>query len=352
VTTLAALARPAGRVFGGRSASITIALLTALALLAIVHPKYYSFDNLRVILLNSSSVGIAAVGMALLLIAGKVDLSVGAIFAAGATSGAWLGSFLPAPIAIVAGIGVGGVLGLVNGLLVQRIRVSPIIVTLGTLTVIRGMLQALTQGKGIRGVQPDFADFGRGTPLGVPTQIWIMLGLVLLGQILLSRTTIGQHVFAIGGNTEAANIAGVNVRRIVLSLFAFSGCLAALAGVLTASRFGTSTSTFGIGFELDVITAVILGGVAFSGGEGSIGGTLVAVLFLGVVNSGLISVGVDPFYTDVVKGGALVISVAIEQLTQERRERYRKAVAMAEFAAQYADQRDTPRPEASTGQSA
>jgi ribose transport system permease protein len=339
LTVLGAFARPVGRVFGGRSASIVIALLTALALLAVAHPKYYSLDNLRVILLNSSSVAIAAVGMALLLISGKVDLSVGAIFAAGATSGAWLGSFLPAPIAIVAGVSVGAVLGFLNGILVQRIQVSPIIVTLGTLTVIRGMLQALTQGKGIRGVQPDFADFGRAAPFGVPTQIWIMLGLVVLGQILLSRTTIGQHVFAIGGNPEAANIAGVNVRRILLSLFAFSGALAALAGVLTASRFGTATSTFGVGFELDVITAVILGGVAFSGGEGSIGGTLVAVLFLGVVNSGLISIGVDPFYTDVVKGSALVLSVAIEQLTQERRERYRKAVAMAEAAATLEEQR-------------
>lgn len=331
--------RYAGRLLGGRSASIVIALLTALLFLALVHPKYYSFDNVRVILLNSSSVGIAAVAMAMLLIAGKVDLSVGAIFAAGATSSAALATTLPAPVAIAAGIGVGASLGLVNGLLVQRIRVSPIIVTLGTLTVIRGMLQALTQGKGIGGVRPDFAEFGRATPLGLPTQIWIMIGLVVLGQILLSRTTIGRHIFAIGGNAEAAHIAGIGVRRIVLGLFAFSGALAGLAGVLTASRFGTSTSTFGIGFELDVITATILGGVAFSGGEGSIGGTLVAVIFLGVVNSGLISLGVDPFYTDVVKGAALVLSVTIEQLTQERRERYRKAVAMAEQAAKLKDQR-------------
>ena len=333
-----------GKVLGGRSASIVIALIVALVLLAVIHPKYYSTDNLRVILLNSSSVGIAAVAMALLLISARVDLSVGAIFAAGATGGAWLGTFLPAPIAILCGVGIGALIGLLNGLLVQRIRVSPIIVTLGTLTVIRGMLQALTQGKGIRGVQPDFAEFGRATPLGVPTQIWIMLALVIIGMIVLSRTTFGRYVYAIGGNADAANIAGIRVHRILLGLFAFSGALAALAGVLTASRFRTATSTFGIGFELDVITAVIMGGVAFSGGEGGIGGTLVAVVFLGVVNSGLIAVGVDPFYTDVVKGSALVISVGIEQLTQERRERYRKAIAMAEFAALVAD-RQVARPE-------
>ena len=335
----ASIRRVLRTVFGGRSASITIALIIALVFLAIVHPQYYTIDNLRVILMNSSSVAIAAVGMALLLIASKVDLSIGAIFAAGATFSAWLATMYPAPIAIAGGIGLGALLGLTNGLLVWRIRVSPIIVTLGTLTVIRGTLQAITQGKGIGGVRPDFADFGRGTPLGVPTQIWIMIALVILGQIVLSRTTIGVHVFSIGGNSEAANIAGIRVRRIVLGLFAFSGSLAALAGVLTASRFGTATSTFGVGFELDVITAVILGGVAFSGGEGSIGGALVAVLFLGVVNSGLISLGVDPFLTDVVKGSALVISVALEQLTQERRERYRKAVAMAEQAAQIEDAR-------------
>jgi ribose transport system permease protein len=341
--TIQTVRRPLGRLFGGRSGSIVIALLVALALLAVVHPSYYSVDNLRVILMNSSSVGIATVGMALLLIAAKVDLSVGAIFAAGATTSAWLAITYPAPAAIAAGVALGALLGLVNGLLVQRIRVSPIIVTLGTLTIIRGLLLAMTAGKGIHGVQPDFADFGRGAPLGIPTQIWIMVSLVVVGQVLLSKTTTGRHIFAIGGNAEAANISGVNVRRIVLGLFAFSGALAALAGVLTASRFGTATSTFGIGFELDVLTAVILGGVAFSGGEGSIGGALVAVIFLGVVNSGLISVGIDPFYTDVVKGAALVLSVAIEQLTQERRERYRKSVAMAEQAARLQDQRDRAR---------
>jgi ribose/xylose/arabinose/galactoside ABC-type transport system permease subunit len=336
---ISAPSRAVGKIIGGRSGSIVVALVVTLLFLAIVHPAYYTLENVRVILLNSSATAITVVGMSLLLIAGKIDLSVGSIFAAGAYSGAWLGTTIPAPLAIAAGIGVGAFLGLVNGLLVQRIRVSPIIVTLGTLTVIRGLLQAFTGGKGIRGVQPDFAEFGRATPLGVPMQIWVLIGLVIIGQVILSQTTVGQRIFAIGGNPEAANIAGVNVRGIVLGLFALSGALAALAGVMTASRFGTATITFGQGFELDVITAVILGGVAFSGGEGSVGGAIVAVVFLGVVNSGLISLGVDPFYTDVVKGAALVISVAIEQLTQERRERYRKGLAMAELASRLTEQR-------------
>ncbi|HZQ05854.1 MAG TPA: ABC transporter permease, partial [Anaerolineae bacterium] len=153
------------------------------------------------------------------------------------------------------------------------------------------------------------------------------------------RTTIGRYIYAIGTNREASEVAGINIRLFVLILFAVNGLLAALPGVLAASRFGAASIEYGVGFELQVITAVILGGVAFSGGEGSIKGVMLAVAFLGVMNSGLISLGVDPAYTDVVRGAALVASVLIEQLTQERNERFRRTVAMEDWAAQMKEKR-------------
>ena len=328
------------RIFGGRNGNLLAALLVALVILAVFHPRYFSFDNVRVIALNQAAVGIASVGMAYLIILGQVDLSIGSIYAATAFMGAWLSLTEPAPLAILGGVLLGGAIGLANGIAVWRIRVSPIIVTLGSLTLISGLLLVITQGADITVTDGGFIEFGRATPLGLPTFVWVMVIAAIIAHVVLSRTTIGRYIYAIGGNSEAANVAGINVRRYVLALFVLTGCLVGLVGVMTAGRFASANNTYGATFNLDVITAVILGGVAFTGGEGSITGVMVAVVFLGVVNSGLIALGVDPFYTDVVKGGALLVSVLLEQLTQERNERFRRSVAMAEYAAQFSERKE------------
>ncbi len=326
-------------VLGGRSGNLILATTLALLALLILRPTYFTLDNLRVIILNMSSVGIASVGMALLVISGNVDLSTGAIFAAAAFVAAWLALQLPAWAAIAGGLAAGGVLGCINGVLVRRIQVSPVIVTLGSSTVIRGMMLVLTKGMGIHGIPPEFFVFGRATPLGIPSQIWILVVIAIIGHAILSQTTLGNHIYAVGGNREASQVAGINIQYTVLGLFALSGILAALSGVLTASRFGSTSIQYGIGFELEVVTAVILGGVAFAGGEGTISGVMLAVAFLGIISTGLVSLGVDPFYTDVVRGGALILSILLEQLRLERNERYRKALAMADFAEQMAARR-------------
>ena len=247
-----------------------------------------------------SAVGIASIGMAYLIISGNVDLSVGSIYAATAFAGV-AGLELPPPLAFFGGLITGGVLGLINGLLVWRIRVSPIIATLGTLTIFRGMILVMTGGRGISGVPSDFFALGRAVWLGISSHVWILLGLAIVFHIVLSQTTIGRYIYAIGSNRNAAEVSGIRVDRYVIGLFIVNGTVVAISGGLAAS-LGTATVTFGIGFELDVITAVILGGVAFTGGRGDILGVILAVLFLGVINSGLIAVGVDPFWTDVVKG--------------------------------------------------
>ena len=329
---------------GNRNINLIVANVLVLVLLAVFRPTFFSFNNLRVITLNMSAVGIASIGMAYLIISGNVDLSVGSIYAATAFASAWLALSLPPPLAFLGGLITGGVLGLINGLLVWRIRVSPIIATLGTLTIFRGMILVMTGGRGISGVPSDFFVLGRAVWLGISSHVWILLGLAIVFHIVLSQTTIGRYIYAIGSNRNAAEVSGIRVDRYVIGLFIVNGVVVAISGGLAASRFGTATVTFGIGFELDVITAVILGGVAFTGGRGNILGVILAVLFLGVINSGLIAVGVDPFWTDVVKGGALVFSIGLEQVAEEHNERHRKRMAMAEFAEQQAERAEMCEP--------
>jgi ribose/xylose/arabinose/galactoside ABC-type transport system permease subunit len=332
------------QLLGNRNVNLIVANVVVLVLLAIVHPTFFNFNNLRVITLNMSAVGIAGIGMAYLIISRNVDLSVGSIYAATAFTGAWLALSVPPPIAFLGGLVVGGFLGLLNGLLVWRVSISPIIATLGTLTIYRGMILVMTSGRGISGVPPEFFVLGRAVWFGISAHVWILLTLAILFHIVLSQTTIGRYIYAIGSNPNAAEVSGIRVNRYVIGLFTLNGVVVGIAGVLAASRFGTATVTFGIGFELDVITAVILGGVAFTGGRGNILGVMLAVLFLGIINSGLIAVGVDPFWTDVVKGGALVFSIGLEQITQEHNERHRKRMAMAEFAEQQAERAQLSEP--------
>ncbi len=317
--------------FGGRNVYLVLALAISLIVLLVTHPNYFTIDNLRVIALNQSSIGIGAVGMAYLIIAGQIDLSIGSIFMATSMAAAFLALRQPVPIAIGGALALGCILGSINGLLVWRIRVSPLIVTLGTLTIFSGGVLVLTKGVGYYVNDDAFTGLGNATPLGVPSEIWTLVVIAILGYLILSRTTIGRYVYAIGSNRQAAEAAGINVRRIVITLFVANALLVGVVGVLTASRFSSANIAYGVNFNLDVITAVILGGVAFTGGEGSIIGVMLAVAFLGVVSSGLITLGVDPYYTDVIKGSALVISVGLDQVTQERRERYRRNLALAEY---------------------
>ncbi|HZQ09695.1 MAG TPA: ABC transporter permease, partial [Anaerolineae bacterium] len=193
-------------IFGGRSGNLLLALTVSLLILAIFRPGYFTLDNLRVIALNVSSIGIASVGMALLIISGNVDLSIGSIYAAAAVMAAWLALSVSPPLAVLGGVLLGALLGLTNGALVWRIRVSPIIVTLGSFTVIRGMMVVLTHGRSIYGIPEDFFVVGRAVPLGIPTQVWTLVIVAVLAHIVLSRTTIGRYIYAIGTNREASEV--------------------------------------------------------------------------------------------------------------------------------------------------
>ena len=245
---------------GGRSLGLLVTVFIALLLVSLVSPQYLSIDNLLVVALQVSFIGIASLGTAFLIISGNIDLSIGSQYALCAVSSAMLAKMLPSPVAWAAGILLGAALGLINGLMVWRINISPIIITLGTLTIIRGIALRITNGFGVRGVPKSFSWFGQAKCFGVPFPICVLLLLSAVCYAVLHFTVQGRHLFAFGGNKQAAEAAGINGRFLVLVSFSVNGGMVGTSAVLAASRFGSAAPTFGAGFELDVIAAVILGG--------------------------------------------------------------------------------------------
>jgi ribose transport system permease protein len=316
--------------FGGRNSGLLLALILAIAFITVQHPHYFSWSNFLVVGLQMSYVMICAVGMSVLIIGGSVDLSVGSIFGVAAVVAALLAKHIPPGFAIVVAIALAGLFGLINGALVWRVKLSPLIITLGTLTALAGVQNVLTKGFAITSVPASFSDFGNTAPLGLPMGLFLAVIIVPVGYIVLHYTTIGRHTFAIGANRDASQAAGLKLRRLVLGAFVVNGLLAGLAGTVAASRYGSADPTFGVNFELDVITAVVLGGVAFTGGEGGLGGVVLAVALLGVIDSGLVWLNISPFWGDVVSGTVLVIAVSLDQLSSEFRDRRQRRVAMRE----------------------
>jgi ribose transport system permease protein len=326
-----------------RGRTRNLGLLVALGLWVIVvsakNENFATVDNMRVIGLNMAVTGIAAIGTGILVITGNIDLSIGSNFALSAILAADFSSAMPVPIAFLLAICIAGVVGLFNGILCWKVPLSPIVITLGSLALFRGIVLVKTHGAPITDTSADFTDFGRALVFGVPMPIVVMLVVAVIASLVLGFTTIGRHCYAVGGNKQAAQAAGVNVRRITIGAFVVGGLLVGLSGILAASRFDTPDPTYGTGFELEVITGVLLGGVSFAGGEGSVFGALLGVLSLSLIDSGLVSIGVDPFYSDVVQGSLLIAAVSFDQIAHVQRERYQKTMAMREQARMFEERR-------------
>lgn len=311
-----------------------LAVLGALLLsLAITHPTFFSSADIQVLATNMVMLGIACSGMTLLIISGNVDLSVGSMFALLACGTALLSLHINGYVAFFLAIPFGATLGLINGLCVWRIRISPLIVTLAFLGIYLGVAELVTVGNYVPTLPSSFAYFGQSQWLGVDVPVWFLVIIALGTHIVLSRTTLGRQIYAIGNNREAALIAGISVRRLVIGLFVVNGILIGLAAVLEASRFDSASTQFGTNLALQAITAVILGGVAFSGGEGSLFGVAIAVILLTIVQAALIQYNVNAFYSDVTNGALLLIAVTLDQVTHDQRERYKTIQTLRELRA-------------------
>lgn len=301
------------------SRELTLAVLViALALaMTVAYPNNFSTaSNMRAVLLNLAPVGILVCGMMLLMIGGTFDLSVGSTLAfagvwAGVVSGWW---GWPAETAILVGIAVGALCGLVNGLIVTRIGINALIATLGTLTIYRS-LTYVTAGTGVTPIGDAFAEYGRVADplLRIQSPFWAMLVLVLIGGWLVARTRFFRQFYFVGGNPRAAQLSGIRVDRLILIGFVIMGALAGLAGVLGAARLNSAVVNAGVGIELKVITATVLGGASLKGGEGTILGGILGVLFIALIENAMIINAIGVFWQGLVVGLVLLFAVSLDR---------------------------------------
>jgi ribose transport system permease protein len=294
---------------------IFLVLLLLIALMCVVAPNFATVDNALNVARAVSINAILAAGMTVVILTGGIDLSVGSIVAVSGVLSVllWVNG-MPSFIAVLVGIVVGALAGLVNGLLTAYLALPAFIVTLGAMTYLRGAAYSLTDGQPLVANGLGFRGLGNGTVAGLPTPVVVMVLVYVAVWFLLERTKYGRHIYAVGGNKEAARLAGVRVRPLIASVYLISGATAGLAGVIFSARVLSGQPTAGSGYELDAIAAVVLGGTSLMGGRGRILGTLVGALIIGVLSNGLVLMNVPFFYQLVVKGVVIVVAVGLDSL--------------------------------------
>ncbi|QLI81715.1 ribose ABC transporter permease [Chitinibacter fontanus] len=297
-----------------------IALLVLAAGLAITSPDFLTVGNLLNVFRQVSINALIAFGMTLVILLGGIDLSVGSILALSSVVTALMLSHGVDPVvATSVGILAGAGMGMVNGLIISKGKVAPFIATLGTMTILRGLSLVFSEGRPITGLNSDFfAMLGGGYVAGfIPVPVILMLVMFAVFWFVLKRTVFGRHVYAVGGNEEAAALSGIKTDRIKIWVYTLSGAMAATAGMILTSRLNSAQPTAGTGYELDAIAAVVLGGTSLTGGRGWIFGTLVGALLIGILNNGLNLLGVSSFYQQVIKGVVILLAVLLDRANKK-----------------------------------
>ena len=293
-----------------------LGLILLIIMISVLNPAFLDLSNLLNLLRQISINGLIAFGMTFVILTGGIDLSVGSILAlSSACIALMITSGVDPIIAIILGVLIGFILGVVNGLFVTKGNMAPFIATLATMTIFRGLTLVVTDGNPITNLGDNylFQLFGKGYFFGVPVPAVTMTTVFIVLFILLHKTTFGRHTYAIGGNEIASKISGIKVNRVKILIYGISGLMSALAGAILTSRLNSAQPTAGTAYELDAIAAVVLGGTSLTGGKGRIVGTLIGVLIIGVLNNGLNLLGVSSFYQQVVKGVVILIAVLIDR---------------------------------------
>lgn len=289
-----------------------IGFIVIFVAMALANDNFLTASNLSNVLRQVSIIAIIAVGMTCAILTGGIDLSVGPVMAlSGTLTAGLMVAGLPPELAILAGLAVGALFGAGNGVFVAYAKMPPIIVTLATMGIARGLALIYTGGYPISDLPQGFSFLGRGEVLGLQVPILVMAVVYILAYVLLNKTPIGRYIYAIGGNEEAARLSGVRVARYKLLVYMISGLTAAVAGIVLTSRLMSGQPNAGVGFELDAIAAVVLGGAAIAGGRGAIIGTLIGAMMLGVLNNGLNLMGVSPYIQNIIKGAIILLAIYI-----------------------------------------
>lgn len=288
--------------------------------LSLITPNFLSITNISVVVKQVSINALLAFGVTFVIITGGIDLSLGSVVA---VSGVVAASFAhpdtyPLIVPILMGLLVGVLFGAFNGYIITKAGVPSFIVTLGTMTMGRGLALILSKGRPVSNLSESFNFIGGGSLLGIPVPI-VLLGIIFfVCLVLLNKTTIGRYIYAIGGNEQAAKASGIEVNKIKLFVYTLSGALAALAGIVLASRITTGQPNIGAGFELTAIAAAVIGGTSTSGGIGTIGGTLIGALLIGVISNSLDLLNVSSYYQQVIMGAIIIGAVSLDKLSRSK----------------------------------
>lgn len=300
---------------------LLVALVAEIVVFSMLSPYFFAADNFTDIGRALTITGIAAIGQTIVIISRGFDLSVGSVMAVSAMVVAYVissgGGLLLAAVACLA---MGLVVGITNGVIVSYMRINPLIATLATLSIVRGLAYIVSDGESKVIENATLSAIGTDDFLGIPIVVWGLLVLVAGFGLLIPRSRFGRYMYAIGSNPRAARLSGVPVSRWRLSFYAVSGTMAAIAGFVAIARTGQADPSAYIGAELDVITVVILGGASLAGGRGSILGMFLGLLVLGVLNNGLILAGVEPYWQQVVRGAVLLAAVLYDERRRSMRE--------------------------------
>lgn len=301
---------------------ILIILIVMIIAFAIANANFFTFENIGNILRQTAIKGFICVGMAMVIITGGIDLSVGSITGICSCLMAYLMIWgVPYGVAFVITLIAGLAIGFLNGFFINDLKLPPFIATLGTMTSFRGLAYVVTQAKPVTGYDKALDWIGKANlqlgPVIIPVSAIIMLVLFLVGYLFLEKTRFGTYIYGVGGNEEATRLSGINPKGVKYTVYAINGFLAALAGIVLTARTAGGQPKGGDGYEMEVITSVVLGGVSMSGGEGKIGFVLIGVFFMGVLSNGMVMLSVNDYWQQVIRGLVLVAAVAFDMAMQK-----------------------------------
>jgi inositol transport system permease protein len=309
---------------------IVVIFIALCIIMSLVSPAFRSMRNITNVIRQVSIIGIVSMGVTFCIITTGIDLSSGSMIAlisvviASTSQNAVnpdqpISVVMPIVLALLISLILGTLLGSVNGSLTAFGKIPPFIATLGMMTVARGAAALFTQGRPVGDLKDSFTFIGTGSFLRIPLPIWIYLAMALLSHILLSKTKFGRHVFAIGGNEQAARICGINVERTLVKVYAYAGFLTAVSAILLTARTSAGNPTYGLAYELDAIASTVIGGTSLSGGIGSIPFCVIGALIIGVLNNGMDLLGVNAYWQQIAKGVIIVVAVLIDARKQKRK---------------------------------
>jgi ribose transport system permease protein len=310
------------RAVGVQNISLLIAIALLLVVIGLQNPLFFTVGNIRVIGTAIAISGLLAVVQTMVIIMGALDISVGSIAGLTSVASAMIFTAAGPALGVAGALAIGVLCGLVNGCIIVFGRVNPVIATLATLAAYKGVAQLVSDGRaqGYTGADGFFVFMARGTIIGIPTLIWVLVVVAILAHVLLRYTSVGRNIYAVGGNDIASRLAGININRYIIGIYMLTGGIAAIAGILITARTGSGQPVSGSeGLELEAITAAALGGAALKGGKGTIAGTILAVILLGILTNGMTLLGVNTFWQNVAKGALLVLAVVLQQLRSGER---------------------------------